>query len=168
MTETRRTISRRTIAKGAAWSAPVIAVAASAPASATSGAPPEFTFLSACKSPGNSCKVFPKGYRFVFTVCNDDPLQSIWIYSVTYTDLVGTNLTLQHASPTLPYEVAAGGCSNITFQADSSSSANAVFTGTMLVSWGHESGGDPKNHPAIPVDFAVTGTSPDCACTALP
>ena len=40
MTEQTAGISRRTIAKGAAWAVPVVAVAAAAPAMAASGGPP--------------------------------------------------------------------------------------------------------------------------------
>ncbi len=45
--------SRRTIARGAAWAVPVIAVSAAAPALAASGGPLVFTGIS-CKGPGQS------------------------------------------------------------------------------------------------------------------
>lgn len=57
-------ISRRTLAAGAAWSVPVIAVASAAPAYAKSGDIIQFSKSSACKIPGNSqgglC--YDKGY----------------------------------------------------------------------------------------------------------
>jgi hypothetical protein len=62
--------SRRTVAKGVAWSVPTIAMVTAGPTMATSGPEPTFRFISACKSPGNSCSVFPKGYDFRFEVCN--------------------------------------------------------------------------------------------------
>lgn len=60
-----RTISRRTVAKGAAWSVPAVVMATSAPALASS--PPiiiDFAESSACKLPGTSWKDrgYDKGY----------------------------------------------------------------------------------------------------------
>jgi len=54
-TNAHSTVSRRTLAKGAAWAVPVIAVAAAAPAQAASGDEPTLAFVGACKFPGNSC-----------------------------------------------------------------------------------------------------------------
>ena len=170
MSESHAQPTRRTIARGLAWTAPVVAVAAAAPAYALSGPPPTFQFLGSCKSPGNSCAVFPKGYDFRFNVCNNSQYP-IWIYSVSYT-AVGTNLTLIHAKPTLPYQVAANTCLEVVFRADSSNSANQAFNATMTIPWGHcaTAGCDTHipAHTAVVVPFTVPGTPPDCACTATP
>ena len=65
----RGSIDRRTVAKGAAWSVPVIAVGAAAPAMAVSSSTPTGEALGACKLPGASCNnVFTKGYAFLVTV----------------------------------------------------------------------------------------------------
>lgn len=62
--------SRRTIASGAAWAVPVIAVGAAAPLAAASGNEPTFELdpEASCKYPGNSFRQFPHGYNLVFTV----------------------------------------------------------------------------------------------------
>ena len=63
-------LSRRTIATGAAWAVPVIAVGAAAPAMATSpNEPPVVVELDpdlSCKYPGQSVEGFEYGYRLVF------------------------------------------------------------------------------------------------------
>ncbi len=60
--------SRRTIAKGAAWAVPVIAVSAAAPALASSGGIiVEFDPDASCKYPGQST-TFQWGYKLVFNV----------------------------------------------------------------------------------------------------
>jgi len=62
--------TRRTIAQGAAWTVPVIAIGAAVPAMAAS--PPDIEFeldpLQSCKYPGQSCGDFEFGYRLVFRV----------------------------------------------------------------------------------------------------
>jgi hypothetical protein len=60
--------SRRTVAKGAAWAVPVIAVSAAAPALASSGGIiVQFRPDLSCKYPGQSTN-FTWGYKLVFTV----------------------------------------------------------------------------------------------------
>ncbi len=60
--------SRRTIAKGAAWDVPVIAVSAAAPALASSGGIiVEFDPDASCKYPGQST-TYKWGYKLVFNV----------------------------------------------------------------------------------------------------
>ena len=167
MADTRtpdRSVSRRTLAKGAAWSVPTVALAATAPALASSiQTPPRFVFGGACKSPGNSCKTFPKGYKFTFTICNDSPVD-IYIHTVSYA-VSGTNLTLTDQTPK-PILVKANQCEVVVFTADSSNSANQVFTVNMTVGWNHSTtpGPDPDTHNPIVVTFQVPGTPPDCAC----
>ena len=62
-------ISRRTLAAGAAWSIPVIAVASAAPAYAVSGGVVTFKG-DGCKHPGNSQPPFFQDYHFVLNVKN--------------------------------------------------------------------------------------------------
>ena len=60
--------SRRTVAKGAAWAVPVIAVSAAAPALASSGGIiVDFRPDLSCKYPGQSTN-FTWGYKLVFNV----------------------------------------------------------------------------------------------------
>lgn len=160
-------VSRRALAHGAAWSVPVVAMASAAPATASSpGSPPTFGFIDACKSPGNSCPAFPKGYDFRFTVCNPNA-EVIYLYSVSYA-VSGTNLELFHSLPALPAELAPSECVTMVFRADSSTSANQAFTAVMSVLWGHTpvATDDPHVHAPVPVPFSVTGTPPDCVCGA--
>jgi hypothetical protein len=66
-----RRVSRRTIAAGAAWAVPVIAVGAAAPAMASSvNEPPVFELdpEASCKYPGQSFGQFNYGYNLVFNV----------------------------------------------------------------------------------------------------
>ncbi len=64
-------ISRRTVAKAAAWSVPAIALAVSTPAYAAS---PGFLTVTGdgCKLPGNATDVY-KGYAFEGSITNDSP-----------------------------------------------------------------------------------------------
>ena len=87
MTEQReeRRISRRTIAKGAAWAVPAVPLVMATPAYATSGGGPNGVFLGACKQPGNSCNTgqkpygFIKGYTFTVRINNPTALD-IYVY----------------------------------------------------------------------------------------
>jgi hypothetical protein len=81
-------ISRRTIAKGAAWSVPVVAVGAAAPAMAASGGFFELNG-NGCKLPGASNDTF-KGYAFELTATNNtnDPVT----VQVDFVTLNGENL----------------------------------------------------------------------------
>lgn len=172
MGESQNLINRRTVAKGMAWSVPAVAIASAAPAFAVSGPTPTITFTSACKSPGNSCKVFPKGYRFNSKVCNTSPVD-IWIYTITFT-ASGSNLTLTLREPTLPIKVPANQCIDVLWEAESNNSANQTFTLLTSSKWGHAPtyGGDVRQaeHDANPMtgSFVVTGTPPDCGCFAYP
>ncbi|MFC7489208.1 MULTISPECIES: hypothetical protein [unclassified Knoellia] len=84
MTEQRedRRVSRRTIAKGAAWAIPAVPLVVATPAYAESGGGPTGLFLGACKQPGNSCFSrfgFRKGYTFTFRITNTTD-QTIYVY----------------------------------------------------------------------------------------
>ena len=156
-----RVIKRRTLAAGAAWSVPAIALVSAAPSMAASTPPPTLTLLGQCKSPGNSCAIFPKGYLFTFTVCNNGP-EPIYIYTVTYTT-AGTNLTLTNVSPVPTFEILPG-CRTMTFQAHASASANQNFTFTLTLAWGHTlvAGADPNPHPNFTGTYSVPSTPPRC------
>ena len=82
-----RGVSRRTVAKGIAWSVPAVVVASAAPAYAASSAPPSVSNATACKNPGGSCKTRPKGYSFFVTLCNPDPTDTIYMYGGTVTSI---------------------------------------------------------------------------------
>lgn len=69
MSDTRSGLSRRTLAKGAAWAVPAVAVAAAAPAYAASEGPIRLTG-KACKLPGNSSPPYKQGYLYEATIRN--------------------------------------------------------------------------------------------------
>lgn len=184
MTEaTSRPISRRTVAKGAAWTAPVILGGVAAPAYASSGKKPVISGGPACKLPGGSCANWRKGYLFQFTVTN---LSGKLIYLYTGAGY-GPTLVLNPAQVTLAYEgaVAAGvfypkgtpvpinpgaPVTVILNGGTNSDSANLVATMTATFKWGHtkdplldtDHAGDP-----ISVSYAIPGTDP-CKNCALP
>ena len=158
-------VSRRSVAKGLAWSVPAVAVASAAPAFAASGAPPVLTFQSACKYPGNSCSSRPKGYSLYFRI--DNPTgKTIYIYTVTITSVTGTPLTFAFSVPGLPVAVPAGGSVVAEFVASSGNSAQQGFSADVTVTWGHNpTPPDPDNHPPVTTRIVVTETPPNCpAC----
>lgn len=163
-------VSRRVLAAGAAWAVPAISLSAAAPAFATSGPPPAWTYLAACKSPGSSCTGYPKGYSFKFEVCNTSALD-IWIYptpTFVVTDETGPQLTLVYNKPVLPLKVPANGCVTVVVSAVGDNSAQQTFAVQMTVPWGHNAtpGVDTEDSSQV-VNFVVAQTPPDCGCPPL-
>jgi len=168
-------ISRRTLAKGAAWSIPVVAIASAAPAYAHSGNPPTITVLGGCKQPGESCSSFgfSKGYTFTVKLYNSTD-QTIYLYSPTsgtfqpYFEVDSTkNFTYAGAGYYLPgppattgdlvgtvIELAPGQTKYIAINAASSNSSQSSASGSLWFSWGHTSspGGD-TDHPYLPTPW---------------
>lgn len=172
----QRGISRRTIAKGAAWTVPALPLMAAAPAYAASGGPPSGFFESACKQPGNSCNNrfgpgnpgFIKGYTFVVNITNTSG-ELIYIYPTLNGTLnpyfeVTSSVPFSYASarrftggaigtPLLAAEpIPNGGSLRIIINAGTNSnSANTDAVGTLFLAWGHTQtvGGDP-DHPYTP------------------
>ena len=87
--EPKSGISRRTVAKGMAWSVPAIALAVPTPAYAV--ASPGFINLTGdgCKLPGNATDIF-KGYAFEATITN--PTNTAVTVSITDVTLNGEDL----------------------------------------------------------------------------
>lgn len=171
MSDTRSGISRRTLAKGAAWAAPAVAVAAAAPAFAKSGGPPNVTVMEACKQPGASCAPeFTKGYTFTVRLTNPTN-ETIWVYLPTsgtyspyfqYTSGVifdfdsareyfpGTPDTL--GTLVDPLMLTAGQTRYIAVDGGATgNSGNTSAAGVLWFAWGHSStaGGD-LDHPYTP------------------
>lgn len=162
---------RRTIAKGAAWSIPTVAVAASAPAYAMSGPPPTVVYNRACKSPGNSCQsIYRKSYLLVLTVTNNDPNNDIYICDAWLTNVVGTSLNFTWQAPTSGcIRIEAGQTETIALAfRDSGNSGNQTFTFTLNIDWRHTcpcSSDTHGVHPTVTANGAVAGTPPqDCPC----
>ena len=90
MTEsTARGVTRRTLARGAAWTVPTIAAAATVPMAAASTVPVITISGLGCKLPGNSQSIY-KGYAFLLSVVNSTnvPIQ----VNITQITLNGENL----------------------------------------------------------------------------
>lgn len=172
MPENRPGLSRRTLAKGAAWAAPAVALASAAPALATSGPTPSISFGTACKAPGASCNGFPKGYIVLNTkICNTSSLP-VYVYSVTYTTTPVGVLPLTYTPPpALPFLVPANDCVTFNMSASAQNSANHSFTLNVTALWGHTPtyGTDPQQgeHDATPIygSVAIPKTPPDCCKT---
>lgn len=162
--------SRRTLTRGMAWSVPVVAVAAHAPAFAVSRTPPTAVFVGACKYPGNSCRRAPKGYAFAFTVTNTD------VRSLAFCDAV---LTIDDPNPfpgvTFTYTnecfTLGGGASGTAyfFFSGSTDSANSPFTGSITLYYANDCGDCGTDTVALaPIPITVTATPPGglCQCEA--
>ena len=182
---TRQPISRRTVAKGAAWTAPVILGGVAAPAYAASGKRPVITAGLACKLPGKSCSPADKGYNFVFNIQNPsgkpiyiysdasgDPLVLGPIITTTPTDNKGS-LPLSYAGgyvgstqylPGASIEVTAGGTVALQLYAESTNSADRVFDYAVTFQWGHtEDPADDLEHRTDPVTVTVpVPATPPC------
>lgn len=149
-------VSRRTVVKGAAWAVPAITVASAVPAYAASG---DITLIqtNACKSPGNSCKTFKKGYIFTFTATNTYACKitvTSALFTVTSGSTPGT-LTLE-----VPLEIPTGSTPALEVRVNAQNSGNSVFAGFFTLYYKDCDGIDKAER----VDVAVTGTPPDCPC----
>ena len=82
--------SRRTVVRGAAWSIPVVAVAANAPAYAASTDPPKIGIIDACKDPGSGLNC--QGYRFSVSLTVQPGYT--WTINLTKVTIEGVDLTL--------------------------------------------------------------------------
>lgn len=136
--QTSRGISRRSIAKGAAWAAPVIAVAGAAPfASASHHEPPTPVAVSgvSCKTGGNSGTI-KKGFYGQFKVTNNTgapltyTITSFQSAAMTLTNVqvssnpTGDNWTGAGSTFTVPN----GGSTTFWIRASGDDSGNTAFT----------------------------------------
>jgi hypothetical protein len=79
-----RRISRRTVAKGAAWSVPVLMMATATPAFATSPGGLVQISGAGCKLPGNSTNIY-KGYAFNLVLNNSSGTANVQISILSMT-----------------------------------------------------------------------------------
>lgn len=130
MTE-KTTISRRTVAKGIAWSVPAVAVSAAVPAYAASPICVTVTFTgSACKEPGNSNDTDPKAYNLGFVFKNTCATDCVTIVVTSVKDLYTTPALTSVYAPTAPsntFQVCAGNTATFTLPTTySSNSSNGI------------------------------------------
>jgi hypothetical protein len=86
--------NRRTLVRGAAWSIPVVAIAAHAPAFAASTAPPTVSGVgayTACKQPGGPNGPNCQGYRMTLTFTVAAPY--VWTVKFLTAKVDGTDFT---------------------------------------------------------------------------
>ena len=164
-------ISRRTVARGVAWSAPIVAVGVAAPAFAASCTPQITLGPGSCKCPGQSTKQEPWIYylEFCITDANDCALSAGTRFTVT---AVETNEDLGSGANNcfqgLPASgtVGTGGCTPV-IRLTSTNSANhldvtfTVGTGPTAQTF------TTRNIDAPPNCSDVSGLERRCeACTA--
>lgn len=134
---------RRTVAQAAAWSVPVVTLAASAPAFASSKPATTSTISTGCKpavSPG-------KKFEMLVTICNNTT-QTMTISFQTMT-IQQTGTTWTAVSGTVsPTTVAAGQCASVlftgTFQ-DASAPSSGTATLTVSYTWTSGTGGTTQS-----------------------
>ncbi|MDO5681269.1 MAG: hypothetical protein Q4G46_00375 [Propionibacteriaceae bacterium] len=190
MTDNKPSISRRTLAKGAAWAVPVIALSSQAPAFAAS--PGEVYFQSlgiACKLPGASCEKdvgITKGYIIRVDVCSSLAANAIVTIRSAMISLNGQPATLWHVSadPTSPYVLSAGGggnpvildmraptagdpCVTLDFGVEGEpSSSQGSIHGTA--SYSYVSAGTESGDKELSMGAPVTPPCDDCAIVDVP
>ncbi len=128
MTTENQGLSRRTLAKGAAWAVPVVGIAAAVPAMAAS----KEVNTCGCKDPGNPFK-----YRMQYCFVNNNPTGIIEVQLTGFTVNGGTliNFASTQGGITSPVQIDAEGddefCTIIS--GNSTSSANGM--GCALFKW---------------------------------
>lgn len=127
---------RRNVVRGAAWTLPVVAVSATAPAFATSPIPPKFDEAEVCKLPGRSTDV---AYGYFFKVP----------YNGTFEQLGITGLTLNGRQRTPECVVVRGGY--LEFVVKSTNSADGEGSATISYTF---------NGTAYTTPFSYDGTKP--------
>ena len=188
MTEQRedRRISRRTIAKGAAWAIPAVPLVVATPAYAASGGGPSVDLGDACKLPGNSCgNVFVKGYVFEVSITNttDKPIYlfdqagfeilitenspdiSLFFQAAVYaTDPDGAGPIQVGDVVTFPVLLPPGNTIVLVLNAGENGNSQNVQNITVGISipWGHTlpAGSDPDNHPPAVGSATYPATPP--------
>ena len=172
MSEATQPISRRNVAKGIAWTAPLIIGATAAPAYASSGGPPTISIGGACKAPGNSCNPFVKGYIVTMTITNSSH-RDVWLYVSPTITVTGTDLALGYAGysvgggalQTGNIKIPAGEYVTVQLNTTSQNSANKAFDLTLSFTWGHTANpADDTEHTGTYVTATTTipATPPDC------
>lgn len=159
-------ITRRTVARGAAWSAPVIAVAGAAKAAAVSGPRPTVQFNGAYKLPVWCIIPFvPFLYGFEFTITNTST-QTIWIYPNTLSVSTTPNYGFTYSGSTTAIQLAPNASQTFLLRMTGTNSGNLTFTGTYSLGWGHcaTAGCDTYGHLPIADSLVVNGTPTDTRC----
>lgn len=163
-------LPRRTIAKGAAWSVPVVAVGAAAPALAASGGASDIAVGNPCKLPGTAptgCAELyaglpgldpDKSFAFPLLVSNNTPKAVVLKPSITMTS---SGLPFAVVGVLVPYctPIAPGSSVKVIVYANSDNAANSAVTVGFSVPWGHDCS-DTDHPPLVLGGLSIPGFSP--------
>lgn len=183
-----RRISRRTIAKGAAWAIPAVPLVVATPAYAASGGGPTVVLGDACKLPGNSCgNVFVKGYIFDVSITNNTD-KPIYIYDEAGYEIIFTEnsadidlffqaavyATDPNGTPappnvgdvvTFPVLLQPGDSIALIFNAGENGNSQNVqnLTVGLSIPWGHteDPNVEPDQHPPVVDSKTYPSTPPE-------
>jgi len=157
-------VSRRVVAAGLAWSVPAVVVASAAPAMAASGMAPLFQVLGACVNRRPTCAGRPAGYGFPVRICNQDASKSVYLYSATISSPQLGDLAFGTVEPPFGTPISTN-CTNVFFNAGTTTLPPATFTATISITWGHTLpiGSDPDHAPVV-LTVPVSGTPGACLC----
>lgn len=160
--------SRRTVVRGAAWSVPVVAIAAQAPAFAVSAGRVTFESLGiACKLPGASCKGetgVVKGYVVRVRVCSTFEFETVITIRDALVSLNGEPATLFQVGTGTASENCANVSTGTVSDPDTGQKADVTLTfsgpGCCVVDFALE--GEPNSQNvsidgSAPFTYAVTG-----------
>ena len=168
----RGRVTRRTVAKGVAWSVPAVAVASAAPALAASGSPPASAVGTACKLPGNSAQgcadIFAglpgldpsKAFAIPLLISNNTDKPIVLKPSITIASS-GLPFTVVGIIPTYCTPIGPGNTVKVTVYANSDNSANQSVTLTVTIPWGHDCA--DADHAPIVVPGVVVPAFPPCS-----
>jgi hypothetical protein len=132
-------VTRRTIARGAAWTVPIVAVAVSAPAfAASAGSAPQVTALGGCRCGTGGGTTKPYRLDVTFTNATSSAF-TITNPTITVSGTPGDNVTLLATTPPQTNVVAANSTKVIQYRftrGSNPSSDSVVFTWTATGSSG--------------------------------
>ncbi len=167
MTEdtTKFGVSRRTLAKGAAWSVPAAAVIAVAPSVAASPQTPTVTATNtACKLPGASCQTqvgVTKGYGVGVVICASE--DTVFTFGLASVSMNGAPATTWTVGPD-PLTITKDGCATVTLGIQGEpNSQNVELDGSFTYTW-TTSDGDTGTGT---VTFSAPSTPPCNDCSVV-
>ncbi|WP_156023139.1 hypothetical protein [Terracoccus sp. 273MFTsu3.1] len=171
-------LTRRTVAKGAVWSVPAVALVSAAPAIAASGGGPLNFVGTPCKLPGNSAQdcagVFAglpgldpaKAFAVPLLVTNNTVKPIVLKPSIAISSS-GLPFVVVGIVPTYCTRIAPGASVKVIVYANSDNSANQGVTLSMTVRWGHDC--NDTDHPPISIPgVSITGFAPCSSRTPFP
>lgn len=163
--ETKFGVSRRTLAKGAAWSVPAAAVIAVAPSVAASPQTPTVTATdTACKLPGASCQStvgVTKGYGVGVVICASE--DTVFTFGPASVSMDGAPATTWTVGPN-PLTITKDGCATVTLGIQGEpNSKNVQLNGSFTYTW-TTSDGDTGTGK---VEFHAPSTPPCNNCSVV-